>query len=804
MISKYFKTSFRHLWHNKLYAFINVSGLAIAITGLLLAVLYVKDEHSFDNFHSKEIHRVLTQRTDEKGERKWVAGTGQPQGPAFSAAVPEMEAYVRVLGGDIRQDVLANDKILNLQALFVDPNFFDFFSFPLLRGNKQQVLNELTSVVITETVARKYFNTIDVVGRQLNLEAEPSQQKLGKPMVVAGVAKDPPKNSSVRFDIVFPLKFMQLSFTDVAWLNHYLGTFFTLKPEASEAAVLKKFDQVFAMQAAGQVAESRKTYHFDPKVRYGMQAVRDIHLNPLPTGTGWREGGVVNESNPVFSYMFLGIAAFILLMAGINFINISIAGSLKRAREVGVRKIVGGSRAQIIFQFLMESTIICVVAFALSMMLTGLLLPLFNELTGKQLVINEALDATLVAACVGMLLVVIGLTGIYPAYVLSDFKPREVLYNRHRFSGRNFSGKVLVVLQFSLAVFFIISTLVYYRQMQFIRTTNLGYNPYQVIRTNIPGAREIKPVRDYLRNELAKEPTIRFVSFGGDGSLEEVKVGNNVVEAEHQVIDEYRLPVMELKLKAGRNISRTFPTDKTSAVIVNEAFVKAAGLTSPIGATIRTSEYFDKEPKTIVGVIADYHSGSLHKPIRPLVMFECDWYASGIWVKVEQQQQKKALAALERAYKKAMPSTLFHYDFLDELNEQQYLQEQRWQKIISIATLISMLICCLGLFGLAHLAAQQRIKEIGIRKVLGASVQSIARLLAKDFLLLVFVAFLVGSPMAWFALSRWLQDFAYRVNISWWIFLLAGTVAIIVACLTVSFQAVKAAIANPVSSLRSE
>ncbi len=806
MIANYIKISIRHIWQNKLYSFINVSGLAIAITCVLLAVLYIKDERSFDSFHKKKenLYRIITNVTDNKGEGKTVAGTGQPQGPTFKEAVPEILDYTRLMGGDIKGDVVANNKTLNLQMLFVDENFFRIFSFPLLRGDAGTVLNDISSVVITETVARKYFNSIDVIGKTMNLDGDPSAKRLGKPMLITGVAKDIPRNSSIRFEILLPFRFIQLSFTDVNWLNQYLGTFLLLQPAANLDAVIQKFNKVYAVHAKDQVAENKKAYNYDPKISFGLQHISEMHLNPMRTGTGGREGGIVNESNPVFSYLFLGIAVFILLMAGINFINISIAGSLKRAKEVGVRKISGGSKQQIVFQFLFESAIICVIAFALSVLLTNITLPLFNELAGKQLLWKEFLEWQLVWWCAGILLIITLLTGFYPAYLLSSFKPREVLYNKQKLSGRNIFGSALVVLQFSLAVFFIITTLIYYLQMDFIRTKELGYNPYQVIKTNINGDREIKPVQELLRNELAKEPAIKYVSFGGDGGFDEVKLKDKSIEAKHHIIDEYRLPAMEIKLKAGRNISSAFPSDKKHGALVNEAFVKAAGLKTPLGTQLQTIDYYDKEIKTIVGVIEDYHSGSLHQPIKPMVMFVCDWYSSGIWIRIEKDKQKQAIAAIERAYKKAMPVSLFQYSFLDELNAKEYVQEQRWQKIVGIATILSILICCLGLFGLAHLAAHQRIKEIGIRKILGASVSSITSLISKDFLKLVIIAVIIASPIAGWVMHNWLRDFAYRIDIRWWMFALAGIIAILIAMFTVSFHAIKAAMANPVKSLRTE
>ena len=460
MFRNYIKISIRHLWHNKLYSFINVSGLAIAITCVLLAVLYIKDERSFDKFHEKKknLYRIVTNVTDSKGERKTEAGTGQPQGPAFKEAVSEIKEYVRLMGGDIKGDVIANNKTLNLQMLFVDENFFNVFSFPLLRGDAATALNDISSVVITETVARKYFNSIDVVGKTMVMDGDPSAKRLGKPMVITGVVKDIPANSSIRFEILLPLRFMQLSFTDVNWLNQYLGTFLLLQSSANLDAVVEKFNKVYAIHAKEQVAENKKTYNYDPQISFGLQHISDMHLNPLRTGPGGREGGIVNESNPVFSYMFLGIALFILLMAGINFINISIAGSLKRAKEVGVRKITGGSKQQIIFQFLFESAIICVIAFVSSVFLTNITLSLFNELSGKQLLLSQSLDWQLAGWFASILCIIILLTGFYPAYVLSAFKPTEVLYNKQKLSGRNIFGRALVVLQFSLAVFFFTPT----------------------------------------------------------------------------------------------------------------------------------------------------------------------------------------------------------------------------------------------------------------------------------------------------------------------------------------------------------
>ena len=807
----FLKISFRHLWKDRLYSIINIIGLATGITCMLLAVLYWKDERSFDSFHKNNpnLYRVTTTLVESKGaSAAMMGGTGQVQGPAFKEDVPEVESYVRVLGGDIYSDVTADNKSLHLQPLFVDDNFFDVFTFHLLRGNPKTVLSDISSVVITESTARKFFNSIDVVGKRLQMDADPSFEKLGKPLVVSGVVEDPPKNSSLQFDALFTFKFMHLSFEDDNWLNAYLGTFVVLHPQADIHLVEQKFNKIYAFHAREQLAANFRNYGYDPQVGYGLQPITDIHLNPLQRANGNAESGINNGSSPVYSYMFIGIALFILLMAAINFINISIANSLKRAKEVGVRKIAGGSRRQIIMQFLNESAILCFIAFLFSLVLMNILLPLFNSLSGKQLLFSEALDAKLLVYFVMVLAAIILLTGFYPAYVLSNFKPSEVLYNKQKLSGRNLFGRTLVVLQFSLAISLMIATIVYYGQMDYIRTKDLGYNPNRIIRTAVGGDRDYKAVTSFLKNELAKEPSVKMVSFGNEGWSEDMEMNSRSFKGQYRNIDENFLSALEIPLKAGRNLSPSFPTDTRDGAIVNEAFVKASGIEDPVGKSIKINRYYDSThlfiTKTIKGVVKDFHFGSLREPIKPMVMYMNEWPDGGMWVRFEKLKQKEAMAALEQIYKKAMPNAVYKYDFLDELNARQYLQEQRWKQVISIATILTVIICCLGLFGLAHLSTNRRIKEIGIRKALGASVSQILALLSGDFMKLVMVAFVIAAPVSWIVMNKWLQDFAYRIHIGWLVFVVTGFAVVLITLLAISFQAIKAAIANPVESLRME
>ncbi len=807
MLRNYLKIALRHLWKARLYALLNAAGLAVGVSGVLLALLYRYDERSFDRFHENapNLYRITTTYAQHRGDqRETNGGTGQVQGPTFAAAVPEILNYVRVMGGDIYEDVRTDTKALKVQPLYVDASFFDVFTFHFLHGNPKTALREVGSVVVTERMARRFFNRTDVVGNLLNLDGDPSAQRLGKPVVISGVVQNPPATSSLQFDLLHPFRFMQLSFEDTNWLNAYLGTFVRLHPSADRTAVTRKFNALYALHAKKQVAESRHSEHHDPQISYGLQALTDIHLHPLYRGRGNREGGIINGSSPVFSYLFLGIAGFILLMATINFINLSIAGSLQRAKEVGVRKVSGGRRGQIVAQHLVESALVCLAAFGLALGLLQAGLPVFNALTEKHLRFAEALDPALLPGFAALFAVVVLLAGFYPAFVLSGFKPTEVLYQRQRLSGRTGFGRGLVVFQFALAVFLLIATVVYYRQMEFIRTKDLGYNPYQVIRSYIAGNGDVKPIQAFLRNELAREPSIRSISFGAEFGEDATVVNGKTLRSRYQAIDEAYLPTLDISLRAGRNFSAAFPADEGASVLVNEAFVKAANLKGPLGTRIQPDTNFIKTPLTIVGVVRDFHFGSLRERIQPLVFFRNTAASGGIWVKLEKTRQAEGRAVFEKAYRKALPQAVYDAQFLDEMNAADYRQEQRWQQLIGYAAGLAGLICCVGLFGLTRMAAQQRTKEIGVRKVLGASVVGIAVLLSREFLKLVLLAVLMASPLAGYAMQRWLENFAYRVGLPWWLFAGVGLLALGVALLTVSFQSVKAARMNPVKSLRSE
>lgn len=806
MLQIHLKTALRQLWQKRLYSGINIIGLATGITCLLFALLYWKDEHGYDQFHKTNPHlyRITTTITDRQGKQTTAGGTGQVQGPVFSAEVPEIADYVRVFGGDIFNEVRSGGKTLKLRPLFVDPSFFEVFTFNLVQGNKTKALKDVNGVVLTERTARKLFNRTDVVGEMLNMDGDPSFEKLGKPILITGVVKDPPAQSSIQFDLLLTFSFLHLSFQDQNWLNAYLGTFIVLRPDADKNAVLKKFNRIYDRYAQKQVGNNDfDIYGFDPRIRYGLQPITEIHLNPLGMMTGNNESGVVNGSNPLYSYIIMGISLFVLAMATINLITIATGNSLGRAKEVGIRKIMGGNRRQIMLHFLAETFLLCLAALLLSMILLHTVLPWINGISGKQLLFADMADAGFLLYAGMVLIIVMLLSGLYPSFILSRFKPAEVLYNRQKLSGRQGFGRSLVVLQFSLAVFLLITTLVYYQQMQYIRNKNLGYNPNGIIRTALAGNRDPQNVMHFLRNGLAKEPSIMQVSFGDDGYKEKVTVDGRPLEVQYKNIDEHFLATLQIGLKTGRNLSPAFVSDATEGTLVNETFLKVSGLADPVGKRIKVTTD-DSTFKTIRGVVKDFHFGSLREPILPMVLFMKPVPDGGMWVKFKNDKQQEAMAAVERVYKQAMPDAAYEFQFLDELNARQYLQEARWQQVVSIATIISLIVCGLGLFGLAHLSAQQRTKEIGIRKTLGASVRQIVALLSGSFLKLVLLAFLIAIPASWLVMQRWLQDFAYRIQLGPFIFLLAGLLAVTVAFVAISIHTLKAAMANPVESLRNE
>jgi putative ABC transport system permease protein len=794
LFKTFLKVTCRHLWQTKLYALINVTGLAIGTACVLFAVIYLADERGYDQFHENNpnLYRITTTYTD-KDNVTTTGGTGQVQGPAFKSQIPEIAHYARIMGGDIYTDVRAGDKALKLQQLFADSSFFEIFSFKLLHGNKHTALKSVNAVVLTEKTARKFFNRTDIVGRILQMDADPSAIRIAKPLVVSAVIENPPANSSIQFDMLSPFEFLQVSFDDKSWLNAYLGTFVVLHPLANPEEVTAKFNRVHK--------ENTKS---TKKVAYGLQRITDIHLNPQEVADQNREAGIINGSKPIYPLIFLGLAAFILLMASINFINISIANAMRRAKEIGIRKATGSSRVAIMLQFIGESTIVNILAFIFAIGITISFSPVYNHLAGKQTALFEILKPSLIVSLLAILTFNTLLSGLYPAYLLANFNPVMALNNRQKLSPQNFFGRGLLAFQYAIAIALGIATLVFYRQMQFIQTKNLGYNPQQIVKIAISGVRDVHQITRSFRSHLQENLLIKDISLAGEFGFRNVLVNDRKMLSYTRTIDEKYLHLMQIQITNGRNFSNQFRSDSEFGVLVNEAFIKASGIKEPIGTQITPESGFTKN-FTIIGVVKDFHYGSLKQRIQPLVMPASDRFGGdALWIRIETKRQTEALILLERTFKKILPGAVFNYQFLDEQNALEYKTEMRWQKIIGFATAISIAICCLGLFGLTHLSTARRTKETAIRMVLGATASHIALLFSRDFLLTVVIAILVACPTSYYLMNLWLSDFAYRIQIAWWMFATATGLAFALTLATVSAQAFLAALKNPLRSLRAE
>jgi putative ABC transport system permease protein len=791
MLSTHLKFSLRSLWNNRLYTLVTLFGIAVGITCMQLAILYAEDERRFDTFHSDRLFRITMTMAERSGTSPvTTGGTGQVQGPAFGARVPGIQAFTRVMGGDIYGDVRGPRGVHKLQLLYVDANFLQLFHFPILQGSAATALKDINAVVLTERTALKYFGTIQAVGRTLRIDDDPSAQKIGKPLVVTAVVQNPPAQSSLQFDLLHPFAFLQVSFEDPGWFNAYLSTFLRLEDQANPASLEKTFDQVHRRLAGPGTA-----------VHYGLQPLTDIHLNPLYNAQGNREGGVVNAGSALYSYLLLGIAGIILAMAGMNFLTINLAHSLKRTREIGLLQIAGSTRAQVLFRFLTESALLSLLAFGLALLLTELALPVFNALSGKQVTLYDAWHPQTLLLFAGLLLIVILLTGIYPFLALSRFRIAELIRRNPVFSGKKQPGRILLVTQLALSVGLGLATLVFERQMAFIRTKDLGYDPSHIIRTNVRGNRDAREVIPALERELRQEPAIAGISYGqefGNTTLD-IRANGQTIRSLYQIADDRYVPLLGLQLKEGRN----FTGSEVPQVLVNESFVRAAGLRQPVGALIRDPQ-FGRGPSRIAGVLADFHVGSLKNRISPLVLFAASGYQPGIWVKAAPGRQAEAVAALGRSYRKVLPQTLFDYQFLSDLVASPYAQDRRWQQITGYAALLSVFICGSGLFALITFAARQRTREIGIRKVLGASVWNLVALLSRDFLRLTALAFLLAAPLAWYLMSFWLNQFAYRIPLEGSLFALTGAGALLLTFLIVGLRGLLAAYADPVKNLKTE
>ena len=791
MFKNYFKNAWRSLSKNKFYTTINILGLSIGLTTAILLLLWIQDENSFDKFNT-DYNRVynLSAHFDANGkEQVW----GGVPGPLYKYAksLSQVEAVTRVSNdwGITFHQPNNKNLISGLHVAYVDSSFFSIFSFNTIRGNAKNLFTSTSNVLLTEETAKKIFGTDDVVGKVVSLDTTN--------FIISGVLKNFPQNSSLHFDVLFPMSFYARMFT--AWggngdwktIDEDLGdysfdTYVKLQPNTNAASIGNALTKAYKDARNG-----------DSQSKFMLQPLAEKHLISA-------DG---NKSALRIVQVFTIIIILLLAIAAINYVNLSTARSMARAKEVSVRKIIGASKWQLFIQFVFETAIIFIVASSLAIIFTTLLIPAYNDISGKSLEFSLSNPSVWMLVAIAVLGTLV-LAGVYPAIHLSSFNPINSLKGKLNQSISNIVlRKVLVVFQFSISVILIICTLVIGRQMQYISKVNLGYNKQYVF--TVPLGDDAVIHVDAVKAELSKTPEISAVSVSNVYNIADYgsstgdidwpgkpKDDNMIVTSAN--IDKDFLPLMNFSFLEGHNFTG-MPSD-TSGFIVNETMVKQMGLKPPyVGKQMSLHD----DPGVIIGVVKDFHFQSLKTKIAPFVFWTRNW-KNILYVKTTAAGAQQAIKAVEKIYNKYPSVNPFTYSFVDTKFDELYKTDNRTKLLFNIFAGIAIFISCLGLLALATYSAQLRTKEIGVRKVLGASVISIVSLLGKDFIVLVVIAIIIAIPVAYYSMNKWLENFAYKADISYWLFIAASLIAVGIALLTISFQAIKAAIANPVKSLRTE
>lgn len=794
MLRNYFKIALRHLQKNKLYALVNIFGLAIGIASCLLIGLYIWHELSFDRFHKNadRIARVTWQYNFGNAENK-VATTGTRVGPDFQRHFPEVQAYVRLL--KYPRVVRYENEMFDEKAfLFADSAFFSLFSFPLLKGDPKTALAGPDKVVITASAAKKYFGNGDPVGKTVNVGGV-------KDFLVTGVAEDAPAASQIRFDFVGTFSSLGAA-KEEKWNEANYLTYLLLQDEKSFPVLQKKIDAYInkvgkeEMQLKGN---QFMAYHLEPLTRVHLHSELD---------------GFEPNNNILYIYIMAIVAVLILLIACVNYTNLSTAQSARRSAEISMRKVMGAGRGQVFRQFLIESFLLTLLAVALALLLSALLLPSFNRFSGKEFETGILFSPTTLVVLLLASVVIAFAAGVYPALILSGARLISTLKGGFSFTGSATLRKSLIVFQFVISIFLIIATIVILQQLRFIRNKDLGYNKEQVVVLPVDG--KTAAHYDELKKALASSPGVLSVG-GAYEAPTHIGWGDGITTKDGKEVTVNALPVDEdfvktlgLKIIAGSDYSQTdvlqFDTSDGGnnlrySFMVNEAALKQLGWTpeEAIGKTITKGA-----DGVIKAVVKDFHFRSMHEPISPLLIFFDKRLAGSLFVKLSGSNVSATLQNLEQTWKERVTHRPFEYHFLDEDYAELYKAEQRTASVFTGFSSLAILLACLGLFALTAFTMVQRTKEIGIRKVLGATLADILALVSKDFLLLVLLALLIAAPLAFFTTSKWLESFSYKVALHWWVFAAAGLTTVLIAFVTISLQVIKTALANPVKNLRTE
>jgi putative ABC transport system permease protein len=801
MLKNYFKIAFRNLWKHKGFSAINILGLAIGIAACLVIMLFVTYEKSFDGMHKKNIVRLNeVQQFEGMVQPQNVALSMYPMGPTLKAEFPEVKNFTRVVRSSKVELRNKDSKIFLPSVLYVDSTFMQFFEFELLQGERNKILENINSIVLTEKSSKKIFGSENPVGKSITKFSGDTIT-----FTVTGILKDVPENSHIQFDGLASLRTIASPENINNWGGNWMVTYLELEKEANIASLEKKFPAYLKKYMAE--GEGWKNY------KLFLQPLAEVHNGSTNITHDYLNHQKFDKS---YTNIFSVIAFVILLIACINFMNLSTARSAERAREVGIRKTIGAERFQLAGQFLGESILVAMLALVIAITIVKLALPSINNICQRELTLPLT-DFSLLLLIAGCTVLVGLIAGLYPAGYLSSFNPIRVLKGSLQ-AGKSKSNlrNILVVGQFTGAILLIIGTVFAMRQLRFMQKANTGFNRDQVM--IIPLNRNTTNRYDALKQELLKSTTVNSVTaaqqtlgnnlhqtgvvFHGDGAARELTTSQVIVDPDY--LNLYKIPII-----AGRNFVADI-SDYGKAFIINEAMAKEllkdnskASYETLIGKHYGFSGM--DSAGFIAGVVRDFNFNSLHHKIETLTIFcQKEWGYSEAAVRINTANAKDAVSSVEAAWKKINPDQPFEYQFLDEHFAELYRADQAVSRVVGILAALAIIISCLGLFGLASYAAEKRVKEIGIRKVLGATVPNITAMLSKDFIWLVLVSNLIAWPIAWFAVNRWLQDFAYRIPVSWWVFVVAGGVALLIALLTISFQAIKAAMQNPVKSLKTE
>jgi putative ABC transport system permease protein len=797
MLKNYLKIAFRNLWRNKVFSIINISGLALGICCCGLIMMYVQHELSYDQYHrhSDRVYRVaINIQMANQPEMKFAA-VMPPLAPVLIKDYPQVEQVVRILntfGDEVLIQANAEKKFYEKGFTWADANIFEVFTFPFVEGNAQMALQKPYTVVVSQSIAQKYFNSTQVLGKTIRLNNDN--------YTISGVMKDIPANSHFKPDFIASMITAKDDPSFKNWHGTMTQTYLKLKPNQA----IQKFEKQIAKVADPFVKEDLKK--FSQTYTFFLQPLTAIHLHSNLRYELSKNGSIA------YIYVFMGVALLIILIACINFMNLATAQAAQRAKEVGVRKVIGAYKNQLIGQFLGESFLMSWLALGLALGMIELLLPTFNHLSGKDLRFYDFFNWRFLSIF-GLIFFVSGLlSGIYPAFFLADFQPVTVLKGNFKSSSKGrFVRQGLVVFQFTISIILIVVTLTISQQIDFMRQQNLGFVKDKIVVIPIKNGHETAKKTLILKQELKKEALVSQASVMSQaiGRI----ANNNLIQLKHDKSRQSDFQLMftdfdflntfQIKIAAGRAFSEQIKTDNGNrqAALINEAGARALGFVKPEDAL--GQELWDDWGK-IVGVVKDFHFSSLQQKIAPLLIYVEPNYANCIALKITSENPPQAIQAIETKFKQILPDFPFEYAFLDQDFDRQYKTEQQLAQLFNIFSTLTILIACLGLFGLTTYTVQQRTKEIGIRKVLGANILQITYLISSEFVILITIAFAIATPVAYYSGRMWLQDFAYRVEMNGLSFVLAGFAVLLIAFLTVSFQIFKATRVNPVEVLKNE